>query len=243
MTPLRRYLLATVSSAALISHATAAETSVPAKAPPPVAPIVTWAGPYAGITLGGAFNEARFTDRDQFFFLLGGGPDNEFWKDTHAAFAAGGLLGYNWQIDRFVFGVEGDWVWVFGKETTTIPSSIPVFASSDLKWMGTARARLGYTIAPSVLMYVTGGGAWARFSDAWGSPTTIRFTMSDEYTKSGWVIGGGVEYMFAPRWTARAEVLYADFGTHRLTVTDGQVYRTDFRHAVTQVRGALVAKW
>lgn len=237
------YLLAGVSSAALTANAVAADMRMPVKAPPAAAPIATWSGPYAGISFGAALNESRFTDLDQFFFLLPGGPNNEFWNDTHAAFTVGGLLGYNWQVGGVVFGIEGDWNWVSGKATATIPSTIAVFASSDLKWMSTLRGRLGYSVTPSTLLYGTGGVAWARFSDAWGSSTNANFTISDEYTRSGWTAGGGVEHMFAPRWTVRVEALYADFGTQRVISTFGGFYRTDFQHTVTQVRGALVAKW
>lgn len=221
MKPLQHYLLVTVSAAALTGNAVAADVQMPVKARPPAASVATWSGPYIGVTLGAALNNSRFTDVDQFFFLLPGGPNNEFWNNTHAAFAAGGLIGYNWQAGSVVFGVEGDWNWISGKANATIPSGIPVFASSDLRWMSTVRGRVGYTIMPSTLLYVTGGAAWASFSDAWGSPTTPTFTMSDSFVRTGWTAGGGIEQMFATHWTARAEVLYADFGTHEVISTAG----------------------
>lgn len=243
MKPLQHYLLVTVSAAALTGNAVAADVQMPVKARPPAASVATWSGPYIGVTLGAALNNSRFTDVDQFFFLLPGGPNNEFWNNTHAAFAAGGLIGYNWQAGSVVFGVEGDWNWISGKANATIPSGIPVFASSDLRWMSTVRGRVGYTIMPSTLLYVTGGAAWASFSDAWGSPTTPTFTMSDSFVRTGWTAGGGIEQMFATHWTARAEVLYADFGTHEVISTAGGFYRTEFKHSVTQVRAALNWKW
>jgi len=243
MTRLRLFLLATVSSTALTANAVAADMQMPAKAPPSVAPVVTWSGPYAGFSLGAAFNKSSFTDVDQFFFLLPGGRNNEFWNNSHAAFTGGVLLGYNWQVGSFVLGIEGDWNWMNGKTTATIPSAIPVFASSDLNWMSTVRGRIGYAVMPLTLLYATGGIAWARFSDAWGSPSNVNFVMSDNYKRTGWTVGGGIEHMFAPHWSARAEILYANFGTHEVVSTFGGFYRTDFQHSVTQMRGALIAKW
>ena len=130
-------LLATVSSAALTANAVAADMRMPVKAPPPVAPVVTWSGPYAGISLGAALDESRFDGLDRFFFCCPVAPTTSSWKNTHAAFAAGGLVGYNWQIGSWVLGLEGDWNWVTGKASASIPSTLAVVASSELKWMST----------------------------------------------------------------------------------------------------------
>jgi outer membrane immunogenic protein len=48
-----------------------------------------------------------------------------------------------------------------------------------------------------------------NFVDNFGKPTTASGSGSD--TKAGWTVGGGVEYGFAPRWTARLEYLYVKF--------------------------------
>lgn len=243
MNSLRSYLLATVSSVALIGGAAAAD--MPMKAPPIAPELSMWAGPYVGLNAGVAWNHSSFTDVDQFFFILPGGPNNNFWNNSNAGFTAGGLLGYNWQAGKFVYGVEGDLNWVDQKSSVSISSGPTVTVSSDLKWMGTLRARFGVTYDPATLLYVTGGLAVAQFSDLWGLPASgSRFTMSDNSTRAGWTIGGGVERMFSPHWTGRVEVLYADFGTK--TVTDVDVagtYRTKFEHTVTQARGALSYKW
>ena len=245
MKTLRCYLLATASSAAVIASAAAADMPLPAKAPPLVA-MGNWAGPYAGINFGAAFNHSSFTDVDQFFFLLPGGPNNNFWSSTKAGATVGGLLGYNWQSGNFVYGIEGDLNWVNGKSSATIPSSVPVVASSNLHWMSTVRGRLGLTYNTSTLFYVTGGVAVARFSDSWGDPQfggSFMFPTSD-YTRTGWTAGGGVEQMFAAHWTGRIEALYSDFGTQTSTVfAAGSNYRSTFKHSVTLLRGALSYKW
>jgi opacity protein-like surface antigen len=57
------------------------------------------------------------------------------------------------------------------------------------------------------LIYATGGFAYAREKgfEATPSPTTTKFY------DLGWTAGAGFEYMFAPRWSAKIEYLYARF--------------------------------
>ena len=83
-------------------------------------------------------------------------------------------------------------------------------ADRNVKWLATARARLGYA-ADRWLIYVTGGGAWGGIDYTMGptfpglfSPTTF------SHTSSGWTAGGGVEYAFTNNWTGRIEYLYYD---------------------------------
>ncbi len=61
MKPLRSYLLATASSAALMGSAAAAD--MPIKAPS-IDPVMTWTGPYAGVNAGAVWNHSSFTDVD-----------------------------------------------------------------------------------------------------------------------------------------------------------------------------------
>jgi outer membrane immunogenic protein len=64
------------------------------------------------------------------------------------------------------------------------------------------------------LLYVKGGFAWAnnRMSVSVVAPA---FTASESKTHTGWTIGAGIEYMFAPNWSAKAEYMYADYGSER----------------------------
>ena len=39
-------------------------------------------------------------------------------------------------------------------------------------------------------------------------------TDSCDDTRSGWTVGGGVEYAFMPNWTVRADYRYFDFGSY-----------------------------
>ena len=109
--------------------------------------------------------------------------------------------------------------------------------------MSTIRGRAGVTISTKILAYLTGGVAFAHFSDAWGFPSTGDFLTSNN-TRVGWTGGGGLEYMLDPHWTVRIEGLYADFGSKDASIaTFGSSYSSSFRHSVAIARGALNWKW
>ena len=83
---------------------------------------------------------------------------------------------------------------------------------------GTVRGRLGYALATGCPTS-TGGFAWTfdrvAFNDT-GS-TTHRSCRAPRNVRAptalavGWTIGAGVEFPFAPNWTARAEYLFSRF--------------------------------
>jgi len=105
-------------------------------------------------------------------------------------------------------------------------------------WLGTARARFGYLVTPTVLVFGSGGlaygGVQASAAHAFGLSETIVATESfptGNVTTSGttiypafagtghasdvrvgWTAGGGVEWMFIRNWSMKAEALYYDLG-------------------------------
>ena len=241
---MRRYLLATVSAAALSTSAMAADipARVPVKAPPPVV-AWSWAGFYIGINAGVAWHRAEFTD-------YGGATPLAFprgttyWSPDKAGFTGGGQVGYNFQSGNFVYGVEADFNYVNNNASITQPGNPfgPITTTTKLDWMGTVRGRLGVTLSPT-LIYVTGGWAFAHFKDTWNIPFATTPGNVDK-NRSGWTAGGGIEHMFARNWTAKIEALYADFGKGDGFLTGfGSTYRTQFEHQVITVRGGLNYKW
>ena len=83
------------------------------------------------------------------------------------------------------------------------------------QWFDTLTARLGYAVQPTWLLYFQGGAAWAQTSTNFSGPLTSGQTSN---SRTGWTIGGGVEWMFAPHWSAFLEGNYMDFGTQSGTV-------------------------
>jgi outer membrane immunogenic protein len=88
------------------------------------------------------------------------------------------------------------------------------------EFLGTVRGRLG-AVFSQALLYVTGGLAigTVKTSGSFGHfGGTVIETASETTTRAGWTIGGGLEYAFAPNWSAKIEYLYVDLGTFDLTL-------------------------
>ena len=74
---------------------------------------------------------------------------------------------------------------------------------------------------PGGQLYFQGGGAWAHTSTN-VTVGGVQFGQTSN-TRSGWTIGGGVEWMFAPHWSAFLEGNYMDFGSNSGSATVGGV--------------------
>ena len=89
-----------------------------------------------------------------------------------------------------------------------------------LDWFGTLRARLGVTVAPTFLLYATGGLAYGgvRLNTLVNQQVTNSLvppsfaSASNSSTRVGWTIGVGGEYAFSQNWSAKVEYLYYDLG-------------------------------
>ncbi len=166
------------------------------------------------------------------FFTFGILPTT-LGTNPHGLF--GGLqTGYNWQLSS---------AWVIGAETdiqfsryqssasvTPVTGLFPPVTSQAIQqstWFGTLRARLGFLVTPTVLLYGTGGLAYGQADTSFNSefsgtscgPFTC-ITGDSSSIKTGWAGGGGVEWMLAPHWTLRAEYLYLDLGSNTVTAAN-----------------------
>lgn len=171
-----------------------------------------FAGPYIGAALGYAKQRAKID------FEAGSS-----FRDSDSSVTFGGYAGYNWQCDRLVFGVETDFNYIdtgptSGEDTVTVESS--------MDWYGTVRARGGIVVHDNLLLYATGGLAYANidhsFNDTNVGGVLGPFSASNSKTKAGWTFGGGAEYLHDSRWLLRAEAFYVDLGdeTHTYVLGD-----------------------
>jgi outer membrane immunogenic protein len=202
-------------AALILAPAVVSAADLAVKAPAPVAAVYDWTGFYLGVSGGGSLGTSDHIDPISGQSFTGG--------YNIKGGLVGGTLGYNWQVSSFVVGLEGDvsWVHEFGTILDQGPASafitqgllFPPWASSTTeKWMATARGRVGYAVN-NLLFYATGGyaaaGADANVRDA----TTNAVLASMSSTRSGWTAGGGLEWGFAPNWSAKFEIMYMKFNT------------------------------
>jgi outer membrane immunogenic protein len=167
----------------------------------------------------------------------------------------GGQIGYNWQpsgsagykdgpaLGHIVFGIEADiqGAAIDGSGALSLsPASASATGKNDLDWFGTVRGRLGYAV-DSNLLYITGGLAFGGVKDTL-SLTSLGTTktVSSDNTDTGFVLGGGLEHLFSPRWSGKVEYQYIDLGSDKLsTSVNGATATLDAEHKYNTVRVGL----
>jgi outer membrane immunogenic protein len=211
---------------------------------PPSAPY-SWTGCYAGLnagkiigadqnstSIGGGF----LLGNDQFSMPVNQEQVNKSFGMQAQGFTAGGQMGCNKQIGMLVFGVEADIDHapalgtrinfgpagpIIGVPNRYQVSSQIVSVDQEDTWYSTVRGRIGLAPIPTLLIYATGGAAFAPVkssasvtfgADKYYLNNSV-FAASNASNRAGWTIGGGMEWAFLPRWSLKAEYLYLDFGS------------------------------
>ncbi len=231
--------------------------------PPPPPPL--WTGFYLGLNIGGgwdanggqsgvsAYYDPRYAigatpigfpaNTNNLFFLPNGNT-----LGSQGGVVGGAQAGYNFQFGQFVIGAETDFqgtslsgggnntpLTLFpalynnggasGNNNYLSPVGAITGANISLPWFGTVRGRAGYLVTPTFLIYGTAGFAYGDVQ-AW----------SYSNTRTGWTAGGGVEWLFAPHWSAKAEYLYVDLDSNGQTGNLGWTWGNRFHPQLNVVR-------
>lgn len=229
-----RMLLAAAILAASEIAAIAADMSMKAPAVPP--PIVSWSGCYVGVNGGHTWGDG-YSDLSLQPSLLTWtaiSPNYALFDGRYAKSPSGALGGVqggcNAQYSQWVIGFEADIDYLRASNTTsrsafvTFAPNVPALGtiSHNIDWLSSVRARLGFAPTANWLLYATAGVAFgntgysARFVRTDVNPNIGYFGEANDKFKTGWIAGGGIEYMIAPNWTVRGEYLYYDLDTTRV---------------------------
>jgi opacity protein-like surface antigen len=174
-----------------------------------------WSGIYAGVNTGAGWGTNNQTGNNWFLDVTNGGYSNSLT----ATGAGGGLIGgaqvgYNHTLTPlFVVGVEtdlqgtsmgsagganiGPMLNLINGGSRYVPGALS--GGTSVPFFGTLRARAGITPVPALMLYGTAGFAYADVQNANGAGL-----------EPGWSAGAGAEWMFMPKWSAKAEYLYTD---------------------------------
>jgi outer membrane immunogenic protein len=225
---MRGLFLTTLASSALLVAsiaAHAADMPVKAKPAPPPAPLpppFSWTGFYVGGNVGGAWAHGSVTD-SRFGLNFSNGNNN-------GVFIGGGQVGFNYQVNNFVFGAEGDFDWAANNNKTGNGVLIPALGStfrvtSNDRWLSTAAARFGVAV-DRLLFYGKAGGGWVGNSSFMVTNVTTgtSITSSNANTSSGWLVGGGVEWAFTNNLSAKIEYDYLGLSGRTFTVPVGSPF-------------------
>ncbi len=192
----------------------------------------SWTGAYAGVYLGGAWQTGCPTVQIS-------SPDGIASQTVSpncqhpGHFIGGGQFGYNYEFGEthIVAGLEagiGGGTEASSSYTlstagnATIPAGVYTLTGTHTPGaIGEIRARIGYDFGGKALVYFTGGGVFATST---GTPTlsytsaslplqTATFTTNGNTgTRTGWALGGGLEYKLTPKWSIKAEDIFVNTG-------------------------------
>ena len=177
-----------------------------------------WSGPYIGVFGTAVAVDGSFDGTCTLAGVGCAGPGEiavyTDYEHSGIGYAGGILGGWNYQMDSFVFGVEGDWA--FGG---TVATNDEFQVDTDLSFnnIATLRARLGWAM-DNTLFYVTGGAAMVDME--FGAVMAPPGAQSDSQWAYGWTAGGGMEHAFSDSISGRIEYLYVGLDDTDFSMTD-----------------------
>jgi outer membrane immunogenic protein len=223
---MKKLLLGTAAVIAFAAPALAAD--LPArtytKAPVYTAPaaVYNWTGFYIGGHIGGGF------------------AGNNSLQGSDGRFLGGVQGGFDYQFaTNWVIGAEAQYSWLASNNNSGVlfPAGTLVTGNSDQ--LGSVTGRFGYTWGPT-LLYAKGGYAWRNNSNISASlgGVPVAFT-TDGGHKDGYTVGAGLEYMFAPNWSAKLEYQYYNFGSTTFTGGPAEIVGARFRDDEHTVKAGI----
>jgi outer membrane immunogenic protein len=224
----------------------------------PVAPVANWGGFYIGANGGYGWDPASATFNPATYataaigalgpFVVTGASPPMSLSVHPQGWLGGGQIGYNWQQNSLVLGLEADIDWSNMRASTSAPFFVNgtiggdianftgnVGLSQSVDYFGTARGRIGWAW-DQMLLFGTGGLAWGDVNtkfNTFGIATTpgnltnaqlaaLQVGASANNVRVGFAVGAGLEWKVAPNWSVKAEYLFIDLlGSDTLTIPGG----------------------
>jgi outer membrane immunogenic protein len=195
---MKKFLVAGIAAAAFCA-APAFAADMPVKAPAMVAPVWNWTGFYLGGQAGYGWGKSSYNL-----------PATGFSISWSATGGFGGIFGgYNYQVNNIVFGIQGEYN--VARIDGSIVNGSGHLQTSKLNNLGSIDGRVGFAFGRS-LVYAIGGVSFWDPKQTFNTVGvgTVAFSGGN---KTGWDIGGGLEYAFLGNWTGRIEYRHYDFGS------------------------------
>jgi len=216
-----------------------------AVAPAP-APECNWTGFYLGLNVGGQWGHSEDRDDEGYFTL---DPGYKFGYDENGV-VAGGQVGYNFQWNWLVLGVEADGGYMdLDGRGHSHPNDViyggDTRGETDSDFFTTIRGRLGFAFG-HWLFYGTGGGIGVNYEtrivdDCDVSPCGPGLLNAGKTEFNwGWTGGGGIEYMFGCHWTAKVEYLRYQLDDQSFHGPDVNVSGSDWHFTGIGTEGNIV---
>jgi outer membrane immunogenic protein len=170
-----------------------------------------WTGFYVGLHAGGAFGDTDWTNVSHTGAAgLGFFPGDTISQSVDGVLG-GAQLGYNFQMTSWLFGIELTGAGLDYDETTVNPNAVDLeFVTSEMNWLVTAAARVGWTFGDSAL-YFKGGYAGADVDTSHDDPGSNSYSTSENH--NGWMAGAGLEHEIGEHTSVALEYNYIDLGS------------------------------
>jgi outer membrane immunogenic protein len=198
----KSFLLGALALISLGAMTAAMAADLPArpytKAPEMMMPaLYDWSGVYIGVN-GGWGTSHRCFDQTGPTII---GPDG--CHNTDGGFA-GGQAGYRWQMSSWVFGfdLQGDWADLKGSNVSVLNS--PNVNRSHIDDFGLFTGQVGYAWNTALLYFKGGAAVVADRNEIRSTNGTVLASSSGE-NRWGGTVGAGIEFSFAPNWSAAFE--------------------------------------
>jgi outer membrane immunogenic protein len=216
---MKKFVLGAVGLVALSFAAPASAADLAArpytKAPAMIAAIYDWSGFYLGVNGGWGSSHNCYTNT-----AIPGVTVAATAEGCHDATGgtAGGQVGYRWQSGAFVYGLEAQGNWADLKGSNASLAIAGITNRSRLDAFGLFTGQVGYAWN-NALLYVKGGVAVT--DNRYDGLLTATGTLVDRATATRWggTVGAGVEYGFAPNWSAAVEYDHMFMGTESSAFT------------------------
>lgn len=186
-----------------------------------------WNGCYAGIH--GGYGSARIGGTD---ILI----NNAVGSATSDGAVIGGQAGCDRQSENWVMGVQlsAGKGFLSGSHPYNLGTGPSNIVGYKVDYLASLAGRVGYVFQPQTLGYAKIGGAMAgtKHHDSDPAPLFgVPYTGNTTATRSGWLIGLGLERKFDSNLSGFVEFNHMDFGSKNVTIaySDGVVSTYAFR--------------
>lgn len=206
-----------LTSCLLGISAVANAADMPLKAPPPAPPpAFSWTGFYLGGEVGGARSDGTLYDSLHGFDA----------STSHDGFIGGADLGYDYQFNSFVVGIESNFDWTSLSATgagVVVPGVGTLQGSANTKWITTVAGRFGLAWN-QVLFYGKAGVGWVG-NTATITNLTTGGSVSASNSRTGGLLGVGAEWAFNPNWSAKIEYNHINLDSY--VFSGGPIFPAD----------------
>jgi opacity protein-like surface antigen len=170
---------------------------------------------WTGVYIGG-HGASVWGEQDGTFLI---NPTVNPFNPGFAGWLAGGQVGYNYQMNGWVVGIEADSGRASASGGVSCPNLFLFTCEAKLNSLSSLTGRLGI-VWQRALIYVKAGVATGQVrsqttfnANVAPQPTQASATNGETKRLVGWTVGGGLEFALTERWSAKAEYMHFDLGS------------------------------